>query len=179
MDNKTLKNIWPFVIAVIMFCITELVIESERAEAFDEGYRKGYYAGFESSFSLTTTPSRPASGTILEGYFYNESEITVTADSYEDYVVSLKDVYGNTYVSFYVRAGDTVTVGVPWEYLYVYFASGEEWYGYGKGLMFSPSTRYSKDDELRNFVDHTWEYTLYPVTNGNFSETPSSAEEFF
>ena len=122
---------------------------------------------------------RPSSGTILSGKGYDESEITVTASSSYDYVVSLKNHLGITCLSFYVRAGDTVTVGVPRNFFYVYFASGKEWYGYGKGLMFGEKTAYSKDDELLDFLEYTWEYTLYPVNDGNFSETPSNADEFF
>lgn len=122
---------------------------------------------------------KPASGTILSGGSYSGSEITVTADSTCDYVVSLKTVEGTERVTFYVRAGDTVTVGTPAEYLYIYFASGTEWYGLGEGRMFGDNTAYSKDDELQDFTQYTWEYTLYPVTNGNFSETPSDEGEFF
>lgn len=125
------------------------------------------------------TLPRPASGTILAGKEYTDSEITVTASTSHDYVVSLKDMLGYDWVSFYVRAGETVTIGVPPHTLYVYFASGKEWYGYGKGLMFGEDTTYSKDDEMLNFSQYSWEYTLYPVTNGNFSETPCDENDFF
>lgn len=175
MNNKMWKFIWTIVIASFIFCVVENIIANQRSEAFSEGYN----AGYESAASMLRKATRPESGTILSGYYYDESEITVTADSFEDYVVSLKNVYGDTYISFYVRAGETVSVGVPYEHLRVHFACGEEWYGYGKGLMFGPNTYYSKDDEILNFVDYAWEYTLHPVTDGNFSETPSSAEEFF
>ena len=124
--------------------------------------------------------AKPYSGAILSGTeYYNESEITITADSSHDYVVSLKDMRGREYVSFYVRAGDTVTVGVPAKWLYVYFASGKEWYGYGQGLMFGKNTDYSKDSEAKDFTQYTWSYKLYSVANGNFKETPSDADEFF
>ena len=179
MNKKMWKFIWPIIVACFMFFITETLIESERSEAFAEGYNAGYSSAATVQKTTTRPSTRPISGTILSGREYFESEITVTADSSEDYVVSLKDVYGDSYVSFYVRAGETVTVGVPFEYLYVYFACGDEWYGYGNGLMFGPSTYYSKDEELLDFVDYTWEYTLYPVSDGNFSDSPCSASEFF
>ena len=121
----------------------------------------------------------PDSGTILSGTEHNGSEITVTADSNSHYVVSLKNSSGIERLSFFVRSGDTVTVGVPAEHLNVYFASGRVWYGYGKGLMFGEDTVYSKDDDLIDFTKYTWEYTLYPVYDGNFSETPSDESEFF
>lgn len=122
---------------------------------------------------------KPASGTILSGKEYFDSEITVTADSSSSYVVSLKTSSGTDRLSFFVRAGETVTVGVPAEYLCVYFACGSLWYGYGEGLMFGDETIYSKDDDLLDFTQYTWEYTLYPVYDGNFSETPSNEDEFF
>ena len=125
--------------------------------------------------------ARPVSGTILYGREYSGSEITITADSSSDCVVSIKtatDVEIEL-LSFYVRAGDSVTIGVPDRCLYVYFATGNDWYGYGKGLMFGEDTVYSKDDEAKDFMRYTWEYTLFPVTNGNFSETPISEDEFF
>lgn len=121
--------------------------------------------------------AEPQSGTILSGAedFYG-SEITIKASSVNSCVVKLKTRYGVERLSFYVRAGDTVTVGVPDEHLYVYFASGDTWYG--KSLLFGNETYYSMDDEIQDFTQYTWEYTLTPVTNGNFSETPIDASEF-
>ena len=52
-------------------------------------------------------------------------------------------------MSFYVRAGDVVTIGVPAEYLYVYFASGDTWYG--STHLFGEQTSYSMDDEICDF----------------------------
>lgn len=156
-SKKTL--IWVCIIAVIV-CL-----------AYEIGKDEG---------SALKPVTKPYSGAILSGAeYYNESEITVTADSAHDFVVSLKDSRGTEYVSFYVRAGDTVTVGVPSKWLYVYFASGKEWYGYGKGLMFGKYTDYTKDDEIQDFTRYSWEYTLRPVTSGNFSESPSDEDEFF
>jgi hypothetical protein len=119
----------------------------------------------------------PISGYILSGSeVFNASEITVTASYNADCVVKLKTSTGSTVISFYVRAGETVTMGVPANYLYVYFASGDTWYG--KDDLFGENTYYSKDDDLLDFTEYTWEYTLTPVTSGNFSETPIDASEF-
>lgn len=121
--------------------------------------------------------AEPVSGTILSGYEYNNgSEITITASGSSSCVVKLKTSSGVTRLSFYVRSGDTVTVGVPAEYLYVYFAAGEDWYG--TKHLFGKNTSYSKDKNLCDFTEYTWEYTLRPVTNGNFSQTTVSADEF-
>lgn len=132
----------------------------------------------EPSFQMPTEP-RPESGEVLDGFSYGDSKITVTASSTEDYVITLKTASGIDMVAFYVRAGDTVTRRVPEGKYYVYFASGKEWYGYGQGLMFGPNTSFSKDDDLRDFGQYTWTYTLKPVTDGNFSETPIDESEFF
>ena len=154
---------------------TKADIEVARSEGYDAGYDDGFAAGYAKPRPV----AKPSTGTILAGREYYGSEITVHADSTHDYVVSLKDYRGTEYVAFYVKAGTTVTIGVPDKYLYVYFASGKTWYGYGKGLMFGDNTSYSKDDDVLDFTQYTWEYTLYPVDNGNFSETPSSEKEFF
>lgn len=108
--------------------------------------------------------------------YYDESEITVTASDTNACVVKLKNRSGVTRLSFYVRAGDTVTVGVPCEFLYVYFATGDVWYG--NEHMFGKHTEYSMDDNILDFSEYTWEYTLYPVNDGNFSETPIDEHKF-
>ena len=124
-----------------------------------------------------TPVAEPTSGTVLSGSeVYNGSEITIHASSGKSCVVKLKTRSGTERISFYVRAGDTVTVGVPAEYLYVYFATGDTWYG--KANMFGSKTSYSMDDEVFDFTRYTCEYTLYPVSNGNFSQTPIDADEF-
>ena len=124
-----------------------------------------------------TPVTEPRSGQILSGTeSYGASEITITASGGSSCVVKLKTSSGVERMSFYVRAGDTVTVGVPCEYLYVYFASGDTWYG--TTHLFGDDTSYSMDDTICNFYDYTWEYTLYPVTSGNFEQTPIDEDEF-
>ncbi len=124
-----------------------------------------------------TPVSEPESGQILSGYeAFRESEITVTASKGSSCLVKLKTSSGIERLSFYVRAGETVTIGVPCEYLYVYFASGETWYG--EEHHFGANTSYSKDDQIADFSRYTMTYTLYPVTDGNFSQTPIDKSEF-
>ena len=119
----------------------------------------------------------PQSGEFLYGFEYEtSSKLTISAPSGESCLVKLKTASGYTRCTFYVRAGDTVTVGIRKEPLYVYFATGKTWYG--EVHLFGKNTSYSMDDEIRDFENYTWEYTLYPVSDGNFSETPISADEF-
>ena len=153
-------------------------------EGYEVGYTKGrkggYDQGYREGYSALKPVSLPSSGTVLSGKeYHNESEITVKASYGDSYVVSLKYTNGKEALTFFVRSGETVTIGVPSAYLYVYFASGDTWYGYGEGLMFGKDTVYSKDDDPLDFTKYTWEYTLYQVTNGNFVETPSNQDEFF
>lgn len=195
-------------LAIICFCIFFAAIlsgciadsDGYTAEDLENARREGYEIGFkhgvrensvssydelkdrlatESDESTPIVQPEPDSGTILSGSEYNGSEITVTAASDSSYVVLVKDSKGEEQLSFFVRAGDTVTIGVPSKYLYVYFASGSSWYGFGQGLMFGDDTIYTKDDELLDFTKYSWEYTLYPVYDGNFSETPSNEVDFF
>ena len=120
------------IIGVIIFAI---ILIASIANSSDEGEE-------------LTPVAEPRSGAILSGYAYSDgSEITVTAPRNESCVVVLKaeaemgtlDRYKAeqngesvpliSILSFYVRAGETVTVGVPCDYLYVYFAYGDTWYG--------------------------------------------------
>lgn len=128
----------------------------------------------EPSFTLSPVIA-PANGTILSGVEGTDSELTVNADS-QDCVVKLKDASGNEVLSFYVRAYSSVTVGVPGQYLYTYFASGDTWYG--EEYLFGEETSYSMDDEGTDFAEYTSEYSLQPVVNGNFSTTPIDGNEF-
>lgn len=163
---------------------TAAAYEEGYAKGFEDGYQNGHDDGFDDGYdegysALKPVPM-PASGEILSGEETKwRSEITVTASFGSSYVVTLKDSNESEVITFFVRSGDTVTIGVPKKKLYVYFASGDKWYGYGRGLMFGEDTVYTKDDELLDFSKYSWEYTLYPITNGNFTETPSTENEFF
>ena len=132
----------------------------------------------ETSFYDTLIPmNEPASGTILYGdEVYDGSELTINTPQDSACVVKLKNRDKEDVLSFYVRADDSITVNVPREYLYVYFASGYTWYG--EEYLFGEETSYSMDDEISNFYSYTSEYTLYSVSNGNFQETPIEADEF-
>ena len=191
-------------IVISMFLLTGCIYsKSDLEEAYQNGYNEGYEIGLQEGYdtgydegsdtgflsgkayqnsalrSMGILPERPETGDVLSGKASGKSEISVTASDDCDYVVVVKDTKGKEKVAFYVRAGETATIKVPAMYLDVYFACGTDWLGYKKGLMFGEETCYSKDDQTMNFKEYTWEYTMTPVTNGNFSETPSNAEEFF
>lgn len=143
-----------------------------KTDAFVEWQRKK----LEEEKAALKPVAEPASGTILLGSRITDgSELTISTSNHPC-VVKLKDYAGVTKLSFYVRKNTKITMTVPYEYMYVYFASGETWYGYNH--LFGEGTSYSKDDDLLDFNNYTFEYTLYPVTNGNFTETKISENEF-
>jgi hypothetical protein len=148
-------------ILIIVIVVSSIVKDHEEVEAD----------------SHLTPVAEPTSGTILSGNeVYNGSEITIHASSGDSCVVKLKTRSGTERISFYVRAGDTVTVNVPAEYLYVYFASGSTWYG--KNDLFGEKTHYQKTETVRDFTEYTWEFTLYPVSNGNLTLDQIDGDEF-
>lgn len=124
--------------------------------------------------SAPQSVSEPASGTILSGYAPKDaSKITVSLAPTASCVVMLKDASGRTLISFFVRSGDTVTVDVPAEMMYVHFASGKTWYG--EELLFGDDTIYTQDDELTDFTQYTWEYEFDPLSNGGFEHAETEA----
>lgn len=129
----------------------------------------------------------PANGQILtradnDQYVLNEStvrrksELTINCKSGSNCYVKLKKPDGETIISFFVRSGQTCKVDVPARRLQVFFAYGNDWYGVDKA--FGKKTTYAKDDEILDFSTYTYTYTLYPVSDGNFTETPISSDEF-
>lgn len=119
----------------------------------------------------------PASGEVFVGKGKScKSSLTIRSSTTSSCYIKLKDASGNDVYSFFVRAGETVKAPVPGGNFYVYFAYGTDWYG--PEYVFGPETTYAKDDELSDFNTYAWEYTLYPSTGGNFSETPIDADEF-
>lgn len=170
-----------FLAIVLVLAIPIGLMLLDDAGVFDKKKPDNNHQTVGSPAKVETTPPPaviiPRSGDILSGSeCFDGSELTITADSGSSYVVKLKTPSGVERLSFYVRAGDTVTIGVPAEYLYVYFASGDTWYG--KSRLFGDETYYSMDDEVLDFTEYTWEYTLYPVSSGNFSETPIDPDDF-
>ena len=135
-----------------------------------------------SAATSETQPSQkalplPQSGHIFVGAnAERDSQLTIHSSTSESYYIKLKDTNNVTYFAFFVRPNSTVTVSVPEGQFYVYFASGTEWYGTKD--LFGPNTVYSKDSTLLNFSYYTYEYTLYPVSDGNFKETIISADDF-
>ena len=119
----------------------------------------------------------PKSGKVFLGSTLDcGSSLTIKSSSNQACYIKLKNANKSDVFSFFVRAGEEVEVPVPEGKYYVYFAYGTDWYG--PKYLFGSETSCSKDDELLDFSAYYFEYPLYPVTNGNFSETPIDLSEF-
>lgn len=142
------------------------------------GLSDGLNSGATSTIEEGMEPlSLPANGYVFEGSnMERNSELTIKCQSDSNCFIKLKNPDGKTVFSFFVRSGQTCKVKVPGQRLQVFFASGNDWYGIDKA--FGKNTTYAKDDEILDFSSYTYTYTLYPVTNGNFTETPISPDEF-
>lgn len=173
---------------------------SASSKDYTEGYQAGYQDGFRQGYQAAlfgfseaapaSVPTEteaavevePKSGTILFGEkLKSNCKMVINASKESAVVVCLKTAAGVTHYAFYVQAGDSVTVKVPDEVLYAFFASGDgsQWRGYGKGKLFGDSTVFTKDIHTLYLKRYTYTYTLFPVTDGNFKETPSDESEFF
>lgn len=186
-QSKPLKSDKTFWSMLVMFGVLPLVFVLCLIWYFNYSYESP--ASIPSSVGSETTLSQqeyqptkyipkiePNNGQILSGVETQGSTLTVKASATEGCVVKLKNTNNKTVLSFYVKAGCSVTVDVPAQKIYVYFAAGETWYG--TQYLFGPNTSYSMDETICNFGKFTYEYTLYEVYNGNFSEKPISADEF-
>ncbi len=119
----------------------------------------------------------PKSGQVFIGSdLYRGSELSIVSSTTKSCYIKLKGTTGNDVFSFFVRAGESITVDVPRGNFYVYFSYGNDWYG--PEYLFGDHTTYAKDDEICDFENYTWSYELTPIYDGNFSETPVSEEEF-
>ena len=169
--------------------LTAGAASKDYTQGYQDGYKDGFLQGLQAAlYGLDDEPeepeveAEPKSGTILFGEkLKSKSKITVNASKQSAVVVCLKTGAGVTHYAFYVQAGDSVTVNVPDEALYAFFASGDgsQWRGYGQGKLFGDTTVFTKDIHTLYLKTYHYTYTLYPVTDGNFSETPSDESEFF
>lgn len=119
----------------------------------------------------------PLSGEILSGSEVEDgSELTVKAGSTSSCVIKLKTLTGVERLSFFVRAGDTVTIRVPAERLQLYYASGDNWYG--KSKLFGEDTFYSKEEEILDFTQYTYEFEFSPSFGGYSDDKEIDPDDF-
>ena len=147
-------------------------------------HSSGSFSGGQSSGGTTqqnsaksSPQSLPATGTMFKTYSGQcDSELTITASPEASSIVKLKTADKKTVLSFFVRAGETVKIPVPAGDYYIFFASGDEWYGVDESL--GENTIYGMDDDILDFSNYTWTYELELQTDGNFSQKKIDAEDF-
>jgi len=88
---------------------------------------------------------------------------------------------GAEVMSIFIRAGQTVELGVPVGSYKAKIASGQTWYG--DSIRFGPNTSYATLDTVLNFSIQGSqllgnELTLTQIKNGNLRQAPLSANEF-
>lgn len=105
-----------------------------------------------------------------------QANIVIHAPTSEHVFVKLKRATtGVTMYQFFVRAGETADVDIPVATYNVCFAFGKEWYGIDN--LFGEETTCSVDKGIRFTRTSGYEYTLYPVADGNLHLEPLSMEE--
>ena len=119
----------------------------------------------------------PESGTIyIEANKYCGSSLTfVAAADYNTYV-KLKSEDGSDVISFFAAAGQTTKVNVPTGNYYLYMAHGYDWYG--PELVFGTDTVYEKEEQVFDFYNYTWTYTIDAGPDGNGVTVTISDGEF-
>lgn len=169
---KNEKVPWRILIGMIIVLVGFLIVFISSG---DKGSNKDKIIGNEGNL---ISVAEPMSGDVLMGVggVQDMSQLTVEASGGASCMVKIKTTSGITKLAFYVRAGETATIGVPKGNYYVYFATGSTWYGLKD--LFGEDTVYFKDAEIRDFIKYTWEYELTQTSSGNFSETPIDASEF-
>ncbi|MBP3633019.1 MAG: zinc ribbon domain-containing protein [Oscillospiraceae bacterium] len=108
----------------------------------------------------------PKSGTVYtDAKKYYGSSLTFNAAGDFNTFVKLKDENGNDIFSFFVNAGETAKVNVPTGNYYLYMAHGNDWYG--PELAFGEETYYEKEEQVFDFYNYLWTYTMDYGEDGN------------
>lgn len=150
----------------------DFVINSENTERFEKA---GYIVEHK----------QPTSGellTITTDSVDREAPLEIKASGGNSHYIKLESTSDQKqYVTFFVRAGSTVEVDVPFGSYYLKYASGDTWYGVSN--LFGLKTTYTKSDDIFDFYledgyANGYTVTLYPVTNGNMHTEEISASEF-
>ena len=150
----------------------DFVINSENTERFEKA---GYIVEHK----------QPTSGellTITTNSIDREAPLEIKASGGNSHYIKLESTSDpKQYVTFFVRAGSTVEVDIPFGRYYLKYASGDTWYGVSN--LFGLKTTYTKSDDIFDFYledgyANGYTVTLYPVTNGNMHTETISASEF-
>lgn len=94
--------------------------------------------------------------------------------------VKIVEAYGSSKDAavFFIRAGDSYKINLPYGTYRIKMASGEKWYG--AKHLFGSKTSYSVADDTFPItsIGDSWTVQLIPQVNGNLREKSISAGEF-
>jgi uncharacterized protein YgiM (DUF1202 family) len=131
--------------------------------------------------------TRPVTGHIFYQKATGPHSLTINNSPGSDVIVKLKDLSGDTVISFYVRANEQFTVtSIPNGKFKMQYAAGKS-YCQICGEIFlddmqaseDPSfTRYEITSDGYNRYASVMEYTLYRVSNGNLQTKVIPADQF-
>lgn len=127
--------------------------------------------------------SLPRNGQVK--YFTRKSRVAplqIFTRSTENYYVKLEDIYnGNTILTVFIRAGQSINIDVPLGAYYMKYAAGDKWYG--EEYLFGQYTSYSKASSIFYFEIQGNQYSgytveLYKQVGGNLNVNEISPSEF-
>jgi hypothetical protein len=125
----------------------------------------------------------PASGA-FPGSYYNSATsppFKINNSPNSNTLLKLVNLRSGDVVTVFIRAGESVEVGVPSGNYEVRIASGRTWYG--ETIRFGPETAYARlDEQFRFSLEGNQllgnEVTLSRVVDGNLSQTSINAAAF-
>lgn len=130
-------------------------------------------------FRHTADKYNPPSGYIFQAAGQGDSpQLTIVAPVDKNAYVKLKDCKtGETSLSFYVRAGDTVQACIPAVRCEFYYVLGDTWYG--TEHLFGDEGIYAKSDKPLDFTvpSRRYKYT-FDVDDANIMPIPINEAEF-
>lgn len=192
-SSKAGKLLQKYAAPIVGFCVVLCVLgylmtgELNRLNA-EEPDHPDTSQPSESSFSPDDKLEPPVLPFPETGEILSETNLecvapfTVKASDTQNFYVKLKDAYTlDDVMAFFVRAGETAELDVPLGLYWVYYATGDEWYG--KGLLFGKDTSYSRAQELFDFYEEDgyvngWTVELYLQPNGNLNTQSISPDQF-
>lgn len=107
--------------------------------------------------------------------------ILTRANEYHYFVKLVDWTEGTTEMTYFIRSGETLKVGIPLGSYKIKYAAGQQWYG--ESLLFGPETIYSEADNKFDFALHDNNLSGYTVElilqpNGNLRTKRISPAEF-
>ncbi|MBR0144575.1 MAG: hypothetical protein IJM21_10420 [Clostridia bacterium] len=101
-----------------------------------------------------------------------------TPAKYDSHYIKINDAStGDTYMTIYIREGDSITVYLPVGRYRIRYATGKKWYGFSE--LFGPDGDYLAFNETISIKkDMKYTLTLYQIADSNLTTKALSQEDF-